>query len=1091
MAAAIRMEGVIVFWIIEVFTVGYFCPELGNLKRDINISMLEGLKQDGACDIIRTHVLYGGMFMGSHLHVHSEFSFLDGFCRLPELVGKARERGFKALAVTDHMNMSGAVEFYRLACSEQIKPIMGVEVVLRRQRGDYHLVLLAKNNLGYTNILELVSLAHLNRPQHPHITWEELKDRSAGLIVMSGCEEGEIPSMLQEGEWHRAVDVAAEYRNIFGKNNFFLEMVIAFPDSLQKRLLRLSAECSLPLAASNDVHYLKPGEEKVQHYLLVLQRISRGTFPKRSGGRYLLGKQEMEQACRRYPQAYKNAESIAERCNVTLDLEEMHLPHFPLEPGQTADSFLENRCWHLHEEKKKDDSRYRQRLQAELGIIKKTGFAGYFLIVGDIFSFCRKKNIPAQVRGSAVGSYIGYLLNFSSVDPVEYGLYFERFLNPERISMPDIDLDISHHSRKEVLSYLQHKYGRERMAHVAAYSTFAGRAALHDAAKALGLGEDRASNFSSLIKRPHALLEENFKMSAAIQEHYEREDDFCRAFNLARRLEKLPRHLTQHSAGVVLARDRLTNYTALQYSRDGEVITQFDMHSIEALGLLKIDLLGSRFQSVIHSTVKEVKKKIGLELVPWNFPTRDFEVFKAIQEARTMGIFQLESTGMRLLLGQLRPESLKDLIAATSLYRPGPLKSGMATRYIRRRRGREKVKPLHPSLSQVLQETFGTVIWQEQVMQTARIMAGYSLGEADLLRRATGKKIPAEMGKHRERFVAACQERGIRKREAVEVFKSLEHFSSYCFNKAHAAAYAQLIYQTAYLKVHFPLEYMTSLMNMHLFDTGRINRYLGECRRLGIKLLGPHINRSFAGFCVEEKGIRAGLSLVKNLGPRGVEAILQEREKGEFLSFHDFLHRLYERGLNRAGIEALIKVGAFSSFGEEYHFLWQFPTFLAYLRKTTGDKKNLLLNSDLPLKDFGQRLHWKQKMIWEAELLGHFITSHPLDVVSGNSGSAEVFPLASLYDSLPGKSFLVEGLVTGLQVRKSKRGGQVYMVELEDRSGSAEIVFFSDLVGADHRFFRGGKILLIEVVTSLREGVFQVTARKIVEERCLKDLLTG
>lgn len=1022
-----------------------------------------------------------------HLHVHSEFSFLDSICRLEILVDKAKAMGMESLAITDHFNLSGAIEFYQLASAKGLKPILGAEIIVRRE-SDYHLTLLAKNNLGYSNLIKLITTAQMRNEKSLYVSWAELQRLSTGLIALSGCEQGEVATQILKGAGAKACYKAREYQNIFGKNNFYLEIIAAFPKSLKESFFRLSELSGVPIVISADVHYINRGDYHLQKKILRLQQISKNVYPLKSEGRYFLNQQEMKEAALNKEEAVINTDLIAQRCQVTFDLTELHLPHFAVPPKHTLDSYLKELCWQRYHRKEGGAKGvvYERRLSWELELIAKTGFAGYFLIVGDIVDFARQNRIPLQARGSSVGSYVGYLLGFSDVDPVEYGLYFERFLNPQRISMPDIDLDICHSGRKTVLKYLRQRYGDQHMAHIAAYSTFAGRAALRGAAKALGYSEVVANKWSSLIKRPHALLQESLQLSKVLQEKYQNDAEFQAVFQLALHFERLPRHLTQHSAGIVLSREPLTNYLPLQYSRDQEVITQMDMHSVEALGLLKIDLLGSRFQSVIHATLLKTLPQ-SKTVVSKN----DDRVYHSLCRGETLGVFQLESTGMRLLLGYLKPNCLKDLIAATSLYRPGPLKSNMALQYIQRRAKQEKVIFPHPKLKSILSESFGTILWQEQVMQTARILADYTLGEADLLRRATAKRIPKEMAKHKNRFIEGCLKNNITGQKAQEIFAILENFSSYCFNKAHAAAYAQLIYQTAYLKTYYPQEYMTALMNMHFFDSGRINRYLAECRRLQISLSAFDINRSNHGFILEHNEIRPGLAMIKHLGTKGVQSILAERQKGCFKSLHDFLQRMQgESSITIRAVESLIKAGAFDQFGRPYDMLWQLPAVLRCLRQQGNANKNLLLACDLKVGALAKiAISPFKKMLWQGEVTNHFIGAHPLDYLDFTNLGVEIIPLSEVFVAPAQQKLVLAGLVTALQVRKSKKGELIFIVELQDQSGSADIVFFSNLIDQDYRFFQGGCFLIIEASKNCQKGLFQLTAQKILQVEKLSQFL--
>ena len=1018
-----------------------------------------------------------------HLHVHSEFSFLDGYCRLEELVKGAEAGGIKALALTDHFNMSGSVPFYQLALAAGIKPIFGVEIVLEPPEC-FHLVLLAKNNQGYVHLMELVTRALMRNEGTFHVKWDELREKSPGLIALSGCRRGEIPYLLQKGLNRVAQNRARAYRNLFGQRNFYLEISASFPPMLKKRLIRLSEESGLPLAGTNNVHYVEREEQKEHEQFLVLQKISRGSYPSHDGEQYLLQAKEMKEKFKNQPEILRNTREIADRCNVSLDLYDLHLPSLDLPEELTPEAALEKLVRSYHTSTKKE---YEERLQRELDIIKRTGFAGYFLIVHDIVSFCLKQNIPVTARGSAVGSYVGYLLGMGTVDPVANNLYFERFLNPERASSPDIDLDISHTGRKKVLEYLYEKYGEGKIAHIGAFSTFAGRAAVHDAAKALGLDEEEASYYSSLVRSSYLPLGQSMELATQSNDLARNDHKIKEVLGLAGSLLGRIRHLTQHSSGVVLAPEGLTNYTALQYSRDGEIITQLDMHGIEALGLLKIDLLGSRFQSAIQFTQSEVKDGRSLEIKAHNLPPDDQKTYTMLGQGNSMGVFQLESTGTRLLMGRMRPRDLKDLIAATSLYRPGPLKSGMAENYLQRRQRGEQGEPPHPALRDVLKDSLGTIIWQEQVMETARVLAGYSLGQADILRRAMSKKSPVDMAGEKTEFISRSTESGIERDQAEEIFDLLSHFSSYCFNKAHAAAYAQLIYQTAYLKTYFPLEYMVALFNSHWGDQGRISKYLLECRRMNIDVLGIDINCSNSFFSLEEGKLRLGLAAVKNIGIRAVQAILEEREKGKFKSFDDFLYRMqFSRSLSVAAIESLIKCGAFSKFGHCYDLLWKLPGSLRLYRagRAKGRSPLVMDGNGWGWGEDWEKISFRRQLRWEYEHLGYFISGNPLELTK-DFNQEKLVSSNYIFSQQKVSTFRIAGLVTLIRVRRNDKGSPLYLVELEDREGNVEF-YASPRQGWNAQV---GDLVEVEIFYPSRENSYQLFLKKLGGKKCLRDVL--
>ncbi len=1018
-----------------------------------------------------------------HLHVHSEFSFLDGYCRLEDLITGARARGIKALALTDHFNMSGAVPFYQMALKNGVKPIFGAEVVLQGPQ-QYHLILLAKNNQGYVHLMQLITGALMRQSEEPFITWDELRNKSTGLIALSACRRGEIAVLLNSGKKRAARSRARLYRNLFGQRNFFLELAASYPPLLKKKLKELSQDTGIPLVGTNNVHYIQPEEEKEHQHFLVLQKISRGVYPVHDGSQYLLGAREMKNSFPDCPEVLQNAAEIAERCQVSLDLQDLHFPSLDLPEELAPEQALEDLARSYHDPSRRE---YEERLIKELDIIKRTGFAGYFLIVHDIVNFCVANSIPVNARGSAVGSYVGYLLGMGRVDPVAHNLYFERFLNPERSSSPDIDLDISHTGRKKVLAYLYEKFGKEKIAHIGAFSTFAGRAAVHDAARALGFAEQEAARYSSLVRSSYLPLNEAMQVAAKAGEVRETEACIQEVLKMAHSLLGRTRHLTQHSSGVVVAPEGLTNYSALQYSRDGEIITQLDMHGIEALGLLKIDLLGSRFQSAIQLTQDEISAERGIELQSYNLPADDQVVYEQLGQGCSMGVFQLESTGTRLLMGRMKPVDLKDLIAATSLYRPGPLQSGMAETYLQERSKGGQGTPPHPALQEVLKDSRGTIIWQEQVMETARVLAGYSLGQADILRRTLAGKNPADIAGQKVDFLRSSRERGIDPQQAEEVFEVLRFFSGYCFNKAHAAAYAQLIYQTAYLKTYFPREYMVGLFNSHWGDQGRISKYILECRRMNIEVLGVDINRSAAIFSQEGNSLRLGLAAVRNLGSRSLQAILEEREKRPFGSFDDFIYRMQTRGfVNKSALESLVKCGAFSSFGNCYDLLWQLPGTVKLHRSGSSNHRAPLImeNNGSGEDQQWEKMSLQRRLRWEYEHTGFFTSGHPLDL-SSDLEPKRMVSSNYIFSQPQDKAFQIAGIVTQVRVRKNEKGDPVYLVEVEDREGNLE--FYA---GSGQNWnARPGDMVAVEIFWPQRDNSYQLFLKKILGKKNLQEVL--
>lgn len=1042
-----------------------------------------------------------------HLHVHSEYSMLDGLCRLPLLVKRASELGMPALALTDHGGLYGMVPFYKLCTEAGIKPILGCEVYvvddMTQKRGEeapHHLVLLAEDEKGLKNLLSLVTRSHLDGFYYrPRVSKELLASYSGGLIALSACIRGEVADLILKGDVKRAEEAAKEYEDIFGRDGFFLELQYHGLSSEKKVNFWLNAiarKLGLGTVATNDVHYLVPSDAAVHKVLLAVQTLSSlGQALHLTGKEYYLkSPAEMEALFREVPEALKATEAIAERCNVKLELGKPRLPEIPLPEGKTAEEYLEELCLKGMAERfgSPPPEEVQKRLQMELSVIKAMGFPGYFLIVKDIVDFARKRGFVVGVgRGSAAGSLVAYVLGITDVDPIKYGLIFERFLNPERVSLPDIDVDLCHFGRKEVLEYIRYRFGPERIAHVGAFSLLQARAAFRDTGRALKLDYEKIDRACSLIPYSHMTLEEALEESPHFSDLVKSDASVRRVFEIARQLQGLPRHVTQHSAGVVIADMNLTEYVPLRRASGEEIITQADMYALEELGLVKIDLLGLRFLTVIGETLKLVRERRGINLRPEEIPLDDQAVYRALARGDTGGCFQLESSGMRNMLRRVKPASIEDLSAVLALYRPGPLQSGMAEEFIARRQGKKPVTYIHPALEPVLRETYGVFLYQEQLMQAASIIAGYTAGEADLLRRAIAKKKREELEAEKPRFLKRAAERGIDEKAAREIFETLAAFGDYGFNKSHSVAYAITAYRTVYLKEHFPVEYFSSLFNLYSDSPSRFQLYLCEARRRGIQLLLPDVNRSEAAFRPEgEDAIRAGFAIIKNLGPRAIEEILKARRDGPFKSFFDFCRRVDRKTVNAKVLESLIFSGAFDSLGTPRAALLISLKWLRSEKQLPFEKQLCLIDQtpdveaaidELDIEDFTP----SQKLAQEVRAMGYYITAHPMEFVPREQNFTHT--ISEIEEIQKRQKVQLAGILLDPRSARTRSGKRMAMARLEDLTGSVDLVIFPRELSLFAPYIYTGSLITAEGWVDLNDdGRRTVVVEKIrhLADRC-------
>ena len=872
-----------------------------------------------------------------HLHLHTQFSLLDGACRIPELLALANQFKMPSLAITDHGNMFGAIDFYIEARKAGIKPIIGCEAYIapgsRLEKSSagiedaaYHIILLAKDETGYGNLMKLVSIGYLEGFYYrPRIDKEALEQYSKGLIGLSACLKGEIPSLLRQRRFNDALKCADTYLQIFGKDNFFLEVQgNSLPEQaiVNVDLIKLSKELNIPLIATNDVHYLTKERAASHEALLCIQTQTTLDDPNRmrfgTDEFYFTSPQEMKKLFKELPQAISNTIAVSERCNLELDFNKPHLPKYEPPVGKTKDEYLRELCEEgLIKRYGKSSSEISLRLEHELKIIKDMGFISYFLIVWDFIHYAKKEGIPVGPgRGSAAGSLVSYLLGITDLDPLKYGLLFERFLNPERMGLPDIDIDFCYERRQEVIDYVTNKYGQENVAQIITFGTMQARAVVRDVGRVMGLPYADVDRIAKLIPaEPDMTLKKALDSETELMNLYKNDSRISKLINTALVLEGLNRHASVHAAGVVIADKPLDNYSPLFKTGDDQVTTGYSMGVLEKIGLLKVDFLGLRTLTVIDETLKLVKKTQGKEINIETLPLDDSKTYKLLASAQTSGVFQIESSGMRDLLKKMEPSRFEDIIALLALYRPGPIGSGMLDDYIRRKHKIIPIKYEHPKLEPILKETYGIMVYQEQIMQIASSLAGFSLAQADLLRKAMGKKIPEVMEKQRINFILGCVKNGIKELLANKIFDLMEYFSGYGFNKSHSTAYALISYRTAYLKANYPVEFMTALLTSERSNTDKIVEYVSEAERMGLQVRPPDINDSEPLFkAVDAKTIRFGLLAIKNVGGGAAESIIKARESSKFVSLEDLCSRIDLRLANKKVLESLIKCGAFDYF---------------------------------------------------------------------------------------------------------------------------------------------------------------------------------
>ena len=1010
----------------------------------------------------------------THLHVHTEYSLLDGASKIPELVAYAKELGMDSLAITDHGVMYGAVEFYQECTKAGIKPIIGCEVYVAKgshrdmtEKTRYHLILLAENDTGYHNLMKIVSKGQLEGFYYkPRVDKDILRTYSEGIICLSACIAGELPRLINSGNMDGARRCVQEYIDIFGKDNYFLELQDhAIPEerTAAEGLKQLAQEFGLGLVATNDLHYVRREDAEAQDVLLCIQTTSNVDDPTRmrfpNDSFYLKSADEMAELFGDCPEALENTNKIADRCNVKLEFGHLLLPEFPVPEGFDAVSYLRHLCEEaLPERYEVVDEKVQARLEFELDIINTMGYACYFLIVWDFINYCRSHDIPVGPgRGSAAGSIVAYLLKITNIEPLRYHLLFERFLNPERVSMPDIDTDFCYEKRNQVLEYVIRRYGQERVAQIITFGTLQARAAVRDVGKALGMSYSSVDEVAKMIPRELGItLEKALKGSNDLKEAYDTRPEVKKLIDLARSVEGLPRNAGTHAAGVIIAPRDLRDYVPLQQGSDSGMITQYDKNKVEELGLLKMDFLGLRTLTVIGDCIQFIRETTGEEVDIDNIPLADKETCAMLCRGETACVFQLESAGITKLVMDLAPESFEDLIPLVALYRPGPLGTGMAEDFIAGRHGQRTAEVLHPLMEPILEDTYGVILYQEQVMQITSALAGFTLGQADILRRAMGKKKAKELDSMRESFIEGAKRlHDIPEELSDRIFSLLQHFAGYGFNKSHSVAYALVAYETAYLKAHWRAQYYAAFLNSVIGDGDKLSWYISVCRNDNIQILAPDVNESGHDFTVlPNKTIRFGLAGIKSTGTAAVDAIISARnEGGPFTSLTDFCCRVSMRVVNKRVVENLIKSGAMDSFGvRRSQLLAVIDKAISLGAACQRDKANGQLGLFGDDQTFGMEeiklpnlseIPEQTLLQYEKELLGFYVTGHPLNdykkVLESFMPLHQFIGETQVQDN---QFVKVAGILSGCTIKTTKSGDTMALLTLEDFTGRFSVIVF-------------------------------------------------
>ncbi len=1031
-----------------------------------------------------------------HLHLHTDYSLLDGACDVEKLCQRVQEMGMPAVAMTDHGNIFGAVHFVNAAHKYGVKPIVGCELYICKKEdhniertppeGDTynHLLVLAENDEGYRNLMKITSEASLHGFYYkPRVSKKFLAEHSRGLIGLSGCLKGEVAERLMEGNYDAARAAAGTFRDIFGKDNFYLEIQdqgLAMEHRIRPGLFQLEKDLGLPLVATNDSHYLCEDDAHAQDVMLCIQTgksIRDSARMKFDGTQFFVkSHDEMYRVFKDSPEVLPRTLDIAERCSLRLEKVATPFPQFDVPPGYTIASYFVHASREgfarrletlrpLHEQGKLKHSlaEYEQRLERELGIIQQMKFPGYFLIVWDFIRYAKEHDIPVGPgRGSAAGSLVSYALGITDIDPLQHELLFERFLNPERVSMPDIDIDFCMNRRGEVINYVTQKYGRDNVAQIITFGTMAAKAAIKDVGRAMDIPYSDVDRIAKMIPTQlNITLDQAIEDSPQLREAMEKDGQIRELIQTAKKLEGMVRNSGVHAAGVVISPRPLTELVPLHKTKNDEIVTAFDMVAIEKLGLLKMDFLGLTTLTILTDALKLIAQTRGTPITLENLPLDDAETYqKVFYKGLTSGVFQFESHGMRDVLRKYQPNSIEDLTALNALYRPGPIQGGMIDDFVDRKHGRKKVEYELPELKEILEETLGVIVYQEQVMQIANRLAGYSLGEADLLRRAMGKKKAEEMAQQRERFVEGAAQRKFPPKKIEKIFDLMAQFAGYGFNKSHSAAYALLAYHTAYLKTHYPVEFMAALLTSVTGSTDDVVKYINECREMGIAVEAPDINVSDANFTPHDEAIRFGLAAVKNVGGNAIESIVAARKKlGRFKSIYEFCENVDLRLLNKRVLESLIKSGAMDSLGRRSQLMTVLDRAMERAQKAQRDaesgqhglfgvfqqEETEASNDKLPdIPDWDEQT----RLAAEKEILGFFISGHPLEKYKDKLEDLQALSIAEIgaMTKSTGKdeTIATAGIIANLRVLKSKRGDFYAQATLEDMSGTIDMIVFPE-----------------------------------------------
>ncbi len=1092
-----------------------------------------------------------------HLHVHTEYSLLDGLSKITPLINYVKELGMNSLAITDHGAMYGVIEFYKKCIKENIKPIIGMEAYLsnynlesrpeRSKIKNFHLLLLAKDEVGYRNLMKITSIAHIKGYYYkPRIDKETLEKYSKGLICTSACNLGEVAQSIIEDDLEEARKIAKWYLDLFGKDYYLelqrheyekfiheaespeikenLRLQAENEEKVVRGLVSLSRNLGIPIVATNDVHYIKKEQAQAQDALVCiatgktvkdlkrLRYIDSPTF-------YLRSPEEMAELFKDLPDAINNTTKIAERCNVQLELNKWYFPEFKLKKGETPEKLLRKKAWEgISKRIKKITPEVKERLEYELGIICKKGYATYFLIVADMAQWCAERSIITNTRGSTAGSLVAFGLGIVNVNPLEYNLPFERFLTPWRPSPPDIDFDIEDSRREEVIEYITRKYGKEKVAQICTFGRMMARGAVRDIARVLGYPYSVGDKIAKMIPLGSQgfpmTIGNALKISPELSKVYKEDSDAKKIIDLAKQIEGNARHVSVHAAGVVISPSEITDFTPIQLDPEGKkIITQYDMDALdpnvspnEAVGLLKFDLLGLRNLSILGEAINIVKKEKGIEINLLKIPLDDKKTFESLSRGETMGVFQLSGAGMTKYLKQLRPTRVEDLMAMVALYRPGPI--SQIPEYIERKNSPEKIKYFDERMKEYLDKSYGLLVYQDDVFLTAIKIAGYSWEEADKFRKAVGKKIPEEMEKQKSKFIEGAVKNGMVRRKAEELFKLIEPFSGYGFNKAHAASYGLVAYWTAYMKANFPVEFMCALLTAESKDVEKIASAVNECRRMGIKVYPPSINESDVGFKIikdkdsrEGKAIMFGLDAIKNVGRAAIEAILQARGKSKFKSFTDFLSRVDSRKVNKKVVESLIKVGALSEFGSRSTLLSLLDDIRSKVAKPKGpsNQETLfaeeefesqpienLIREDLKKEDFSE----EEIQSLERQLLGFSLSARPISEIIGELNMYATHKIQDITQNetnLESVNVRIAGVVSDVKVVITRKNLQeMAFVKVRDETGSIELIVFPSLFRTAKNILVDGKALLISGKVDLRDEEPSLIVEKIETKEVIK-----